>query len=274
MKVFYFPKKVEVQNPVIIMGSFDAIHIGHLELIKAAKRTGKPIILMMFEKPYELPKKTKEMFEQLEVRLQKLSNMEIDYSMLLKNDLHTLSLQPEAFIKEIKEKYNPSLIVCGRDFKFGRAAAGNVQLLEKIFGNVEIVELKKISDVKISTSIIKEQIPFGELEFANSLLVSPWTTNVQIKTKNDFILDKHSIKPHSGFYAATAIENNIMYHCVIHVTRKGEYFIHMLNNKENLQNKFFSLSWWRQLEITIKDENDEIREEHLKAANLFFKNSL
>ncbi|TCG10446.1 FAD synthase [Mycoplasma todarodis] len=274
MKAFYFPEKIEIKNPTIIMGSFDAIHIGHLELIKKAQSLNEPIIMMMFEKPYELPNKSREMFEQLEVRLQKLSNMDIDYAMVVKVDSHLLTMLPEDFMKELKETYSPANIVCGKDFSFGRGGAGNPDLLAKVFGEVHVVDMKKIANKNISTSIIKEQIPFGEIDFANSLLVAPWTTNIKIGKESEFVLEEVQIKPHSGFYAVTAINNDVMYHGVVHVTRQGKNIIHLLNNSENLQNKDFSISWWRQLEITIKDQGDELRDEHLEVANRFFKNSL
>ncbi len=274
MKAFYFPEKIEVNEPTIIMGSFDAIHIGHLDLIKKAKSLNKPVIMMMFEKPYELPNKSKEMFEQLEVRLQKLSNMDIEFAMVLEVNSHLLTMLPEDFMNQIKEVYKPANIVCGKDFSFGRGGAGNPDLLAKVFNDVHIVDMKKVANKNISTSIIKEQVPFGEIEFANSLLVAPWTTNVRIGKASEFKLAEFQVKPHSGFYAITAINNDVMYHGVVHVTRQGKHFIHFLNNTENLQNKDFSISWWRQLEITIKDQGDALREEHLEVANRFFKNSL
>ena len=274
MKAFYFPEKIEVKEPTIIMGSFDAIHIGHLDLIKKAKSLKQPIIMMMFQKPHELPNKSREMFEQLEVRLQKLANMDIDFAMVLEASSHLLTMLPEDFMKQIKETYHPKNIVCGKDFNFGRGGAGNPEMLSKIFENVHVMDMKKIANKNISTSIIKEQVPFGEIEFANSLLVSPWTTNVRIGKENEFVLEELQVKPHSGFYAITAINSGIMYHGVVHVTRQGKYFIYMLNNTENLQNKEFSISWWRQLEITIKDQGDSLREEHLEVANRFFKNRL
>ena len=274
MKAFYFPEKISIKEPTIIMGSFDAIHVGHLELIKKAKELKKPIIMMVIEKPYELPNKSKEMFEQLEVRLQKLANMNIDFTMVIKVDAELLTMLPEDFMKKINDVYSPSNIVCGKDFTFGRGGKGNPELLEKIFKKVSVVDMKKISNKKISTSIIKEQIPFGEIEFANSLLASPWTTNIKMSKNNEFKLAQYQIKPHSGFYAASVIKDDVMYHGVVHVTRKGKNILHLINNDENLQNKDLSISWWRQLEITIKDQNDVLTEKHKEVANQFFKNSL
>ncbi len=274
MKAFYFPEKISIKEPTIIMGSFDAIHVGHLELIKKAKMLKKPIIMMLFENPYELPNKSKEMFEQLEVRLQKLANMNIDFAMVVKVDAELLTTPPEDFMNKIKELYVPSNIVCGKDFTFGRGGKGNPDLLEKIFKSVNIIDVKKIANKKISTSVIKEQIPFGEIEFANSLLVAPWTTNIKMSKNQEFKLEKLQIKPHSGFYAVSAIKDNIMYHGVAHATRQGKYVLYLLNNNENLQNKDLSISWWKQLEITIRDQNDELTNKHKEQAIQFFKNSL
>ncbi len=274
MKVFYHPQKLNEDGITLVVGSFDAIHIGHLQLFKKAKEQNYPVVVMMFSNPYDLPNKSREMFEELDVRLQKLANMNIDYAMIMKVDNHILTLLPEEFIATIKQNYNVKNIVCGNDFKFGRGASGQIEDLQQSFENVIIVENKKIANKKISSTIVMEQIPFGELDFANSMLVAPWTTNVQITKDNEFILPKIQIKPHSGFYAVTAIEDDNLYHAVVHVSRKGKYTIHMLNNDQNLQNKYFSIAWWKQLEITIKDENDKIKAQHMEVANNFFKNSL
>ncbi len=272
MKVINFEKTSKINSQNLIMGTFDAIHIGHWELIKKSQELKGKTSILIFDKPENLPNKSGEYFESLNIRLQKLANLKIDYAIVIKANDKTISTSPEKFIKDLK-KYGFENIIVGKDFRFGSKAKGDATQLKKHFKVLEI-DMKKISNKKISSSIIKEQIPFGEISFCNSLTLGPWTTDVQILKNNEFKLPEKQVKPHSGIYATTFIQNDVMYHGIVHVTRKHKMFIKSLNNKSDWQNKNISISWWKELLITINDKQDYIKEEQMQQANAFFKNSL
>ncbi len=268
MKVVQFPKPIKEKKPIIILGGFSCIHLGHRELIKQAKKYNKKVIVFMFDKPHILPNKTSQLFEQQAVRIQKIANLGVDYVSLLKTNKDTLFTTAEKFMATIKEVYDPFLIICGEDNKFGHNAKGDVKLLKTLF-KVQDIPLAKVSNVKISASIIKEQIPFGDIKFCNSLLTEPWTTKVTIESNNTFNLAKEQIEPHHGIYAVMVEIDEMIYHGVVGVSEKKE--LKLLNYKKPIQNKVVDIKWVQQLKIQIKDGDDKIEEIHMKQANELFK---
>ncbi len=271
MKVINFPNKIKEQNSTIILGGFSMFHIGHIELINAAKKFNNKIILFMFDKPELLPNKTKEIFEQLEVRLQKAANLGIDYVIVIKAVKENIFLEANDFV-DILKGYNPSRIMCGPDYRFGHNAKGNVELLQKSF-TVNALEHIKVSNKKISASIIKEQIPFGEIAFCNSLMSEPWTIKVTIGAKKSFKINEQQIQPHNGIYAITMELNNMLYHGVASV-HDGKTTLKLLNYKNNLQNQEVYIRFIQELKISIKYGDNKIEQQHLDQANTLFKNML
>jgi riboflavin kinase/FMN adenylyltransferase len=171
MQIFHYLDKIKLSNPIFILGSFETIHKGHLELFKKAREFKKDndIVMVIFKDPTKLPNKTKEVFETLDIRLQKIANQNIDYVILMDYDIKLKLLDGQLFLKSFLQ-YKPTAFVVGKDYRYGNKAKYGSEDIGKIFKNVFIIKHKLINDTKISTSIIKEQIPFGEIALTNSLL--------------------------------------------------------------------------------------------------------
>ncbi|MCP4336307.1 MAG: hypothetical protein GY679_00455 [Mycoplasma sp.] len=270
MKVIKFPNLINEKNTTIILGSFSMFHLGHLDLLKIAKNEKQKIVLFIFDKPEKLPNKTNLIFEQLSVRLQKAANLNIDYSIIIETKKENVFLSAKEFINKLKQ-YNPLKIICGNDYKFGHNAKGNIDLLKKYF-DVDAVKPVKINNIKISSSIIKEQISFGEIKFCNSLMTEPWTIKVNMKSNNTFELEKEQVKPHNGIYAITLELKSILYHGVCSVN-KGIFKLKLLNYKLKIipQNSIVVIRWIQEIKISINEIDNKITQEQMEFANKLFK---
>jgi riboflavin kinase/FMN adenylyltransferase len=172
MKVINFPQKYKFKSPTIILGGFEVLHIGHEKLIKKAKQDGGDILMMIVDDVSLLPKSKGSTITSLDVRLQQMANIGINGAILLDvKKSKFLEMSGDKFINLMVKSYGIKNIVCGKDFRYGKLAKSSSEDLKKHFLKTTIVDLKKHNNIKISSSIIKELVYYGNIEAANELLV-------------------------------------------------------------------------------------------------------
>lgn len=182
-------------NNIVILGNFDGVHLGHLEIINSAIKKARDnnynVLLYTFR---EYPKKSDNLITTLNEKLYILSNLDLDYVYLEEfNDVCNLS--PKEFIEKILiNKLNAIEIYCGFNYTFGKEKKGDVSyLIENINKNIKInvinpvvYDVKRnlhkiinIEDLKsniddccwlISSTFIKTLIENGDMVFVNKLL--------------------------------------------------------------------------------------------------------
>lgn len=187
MKVTRFPKRIFKKDSTLVLGSFESIHQGHLELFKLAKSFKKPVTVMIIENPSHLPVSTSEEYASLNVRLQTLANLKIDNVITVKFDNNIRLMKGYDFVKKIKEVANATQIVFGQDFKCGIGGAYKASDIAKDFPNSHVVTFKKYQDKKISTSILKEMVHFGEVDMIKKIAVVPFTIDASVNSKHEFL---------------------------------------------------------------------------------------
>jgi riboflavin kinase/FMN adenylyltransferase len=85
--------------------------------------------------------------------------------------LEFASLSPEEFMERILvERIQPSEIVVGRDFHFGKGRGGSGALLSEVAGalsiRVEVIPVVRVGGVDVSSTQIRERIEAGDVEAA------------------------------------------------------------------------------------------------------------
>lgn len=149
---------------VLLLGGFDGLHLGHRTLLERAKRSGLPVgITSVFGgkgKALFTPEEREYVFSQNGVRFV----IEIPLTEKWKNT------SAEDFLRGVFGRIEPREIVCGADFRFGRNAEGNAELLKRLAPcPVTVLEaVKYLSEEsgrmrKYSSSACKELLKRGEL---------------------------------------------------------------------------------------------------------------
>ena len=211
MKVSYYPKEFNNKHKCsLILGSFETIHNGHLELIKKAREISSRVAIMIFEDPSQLPGANKINFTDLDTRLQQLANLKIDYVTVVKfnNDIRLQS--GKDFIKSLINIFNAKHLVMGKDFACGKGREYKSKDIKNDFENVDIIEHTKINSQKISTSLLKEFLHLGEVDLIKNL--SPFAYSISIDVKSDGSIDLSKYpKLHAGIYATTMVVNEVLY---------------------------------------------------------------
>ncbi len=179
------------KSPVLTIGNFDGVHLGHQEILSAAKQAAQKnraeCIAMTFE-PHPVailyPEKAPGVLTPLELKKHLIAQSGIDCLIILKDSAELLNLSPQDFVgRFLVENIHPSVVVEGHDFNFGAKRAGNIDTL-KILGtkhnfNVSIIEPKEIKlssgqTVRISSTMIRYMLESGHVADAAAALGRPY----------------------------------------------------------------------------------------------------
>ena len=165
---------------VVTIGNFDGVHAGHRELINEALALANvnnmnPVVLTFDPLPEEFFER-KGFFKLMPIA-DKLEYFRIaGIKTVIKVPFSKKFSETSAptFIQEILiNKLQTKYLIVGEDFKFGRNREGNYNTLsnEKKF-KTKIVSVIKDSDMKISSSMIRDLIVAGDIEKANGYLIN------------------------------------------------------------------------------------------------------
>ena len=165
---------------VVTIGNFDGVHAGHRELINEALALANvnnmnPVVLTFDPLPEEFFER-KGFFKLMPIA-DKLEYFRIaGIKTVIKVPFSKKFSETSAptFIQEILiNKLQTKYLIVGEDFKFGKNREGNYNTLsnEKKF-KTKIVSVIKDSDMKISSSMIRDLIVAGDIEKANGYLIN------------------------------------------------------------------------------------------------------
>ena len=168
-------------TPTVVIGIFDGVHQGHQEIIRLAKKYGKPVtVLTFFPHPTSVfaPERTPSQLLSLSGRITQLLHHGADSVAVIEFTREFAALSPDAFIEEILVKQlHAEHIVVGANFTFGSKAAGDVNYLvqasSKYRFTVDGVELVSHSGEVVSSTRIRKTILSGGVESARELLTRP-----------------------------------------------------------------------------------------------------
>ncbi|MEO6832543.1 MAG: bifunctional riboflavin kinase/FAD synthetase [Chitinophagaceae bacterium] len=228
MAIYYpgHPALKNIDKPVITIGTFDGVHLGHRaileEVITQAKKNGGQSMVITFD-PH--PRSilhigtSLRILTPLEQKLQLIQKAGIDNIVVAPFSKEFALLTAEAYVSDfLVKEYHPSALVIGYDHRFGHDREGDISLLKsfgKNFGfDVDEIPAHMIRDAAISSTKIRDALNEGNISAANQMLGRNYsisgtvvkgqqlgrtlgypTANLQPKTDMQLI-------PASGIYAA------------------------------------------------------------------------
>jgi riboflavin kinase/FMN adenylyltransferase len=187
MKIFEFLDDIREKfvNPVLTIGNYDGIHIGHQKIIervvKTAQETSGTAMLMTFN-PHPLsvlkPDTYTRLITPLHLKTKLIEANGIEVMFLIPFDARFQSLTPEMFVRDILvNRLAVKEIVVGYDFKFGKGGAGNVTTLKKLAGTYgfrfETIEAITLDGERVGSNTIRKLIMDGNVEKAAQFLGRP-----------------------------------------------------------------------------------------------------
>ncbi len=165
---------------LLVLGCFDAIHIGHRELLKKAKLQAKINGLDLGVMLFRDGKNGKTIFT-LDERIKLLESYNVKFVLLVDFNDDFKKITAADFLNTLENQLNLKGIMSGKDFRFGAGAKGKSSTLKNYADDEENgIWYMPVKDVtvngeKVSTSHIKELLENGEIAEANALLGSNFT---------------------------------------------------------------------------------------------------
>ncbi len=236
MRVFKeIPKKHGIfNNPVLTIGSFDGVHMGHHRILSmllniARKKGGDPVVLTFSNHPRKVlfPHTPPKILTTTKEKIKAIGDFGIENILMLEFTEEMAEMHAIDFINElILKKIGIIDIVVGYDHAFGNHREGNIDFLKELskhkgFG-VTRVDHKDFESRPISSTWIRAEIEDGNIAFANKLLGRRYTLfgnvakgvgrgrQLNFPTANVVTDDPDKIIPKDGVYAVSVVIENKM----------------------------------------------------------------
>lgn len=174
--------KHKLKNPVVTVGTFDGVHLGHQKimqvLVERARAIGGVSVVITYH-PHPLEVLNRKHFPYLLTEKVKkeefLKKIGIDYVLWLDFNEEMANLLPINFINEyFVKKLAAKEIIIGYDWHFGKNRNGDYHILKK-FENVFKYKVDMVKEVKIENEIvsstkIRNYIKNGKIDIAAKML--------------------------------------------------------------------------------------------------------
>ena len=264
------------RKAVVTIGSYDGVHRGHRKiisrLVNLSKENGGESVMITFEPHPRIvlfPEQSDlKLITSLDEKVSLLSETGLDHLVILPFDSSFAAQEPEVFIKDVLVKnFQPAVISIGFDHKFGKNRAGNLQLLKELAPKysykVSEINRQAITDVKISSSNIREYLHQGDITKANEFLGYNFTISglvdrgdqigrtIGFPTANLAIDSSYKLIPSSGVYAAKTFVNGIAHKSMVYIGQrpvvKGDNSVriesHIFDFQEDIYNHEIKLEF-------------------------------
>ncbi|GAB4543917.1 MAG: bifunctional riboflavin kinase/FAD synthetase [Thermodesulfovibrionia bacterium] len=280
--------------PVLTIGNFDGIHLGHQaifkQVVQAAKREKGTSMVLTFQ-PHPLrvisPERAPRQLTTFKDKVELIRGFGIDYLICINFTKEFSNIEAEDFVKRILvDKIGVKGVFIGSNYLFGRGRKGNPELLKRLgkaYGfSVTVVDELKIGDVTISSSKIRSLISNGKVEDASRLLGRPYSVMgtvikgarrgrkiLHIPTAN--LTTPNELLPKDGVYAVTLnLEGktyggaaNIGYNPTFE-DKRFSFEVHILDFNKDILGKDLRVNFIKRLRDEIRFNSPNELAEQLK----------
>ena len=263
---------------VVVLGTFDGVHLGHQRIIKDAvsfaKRHGLKSVITTFDphpQQYLVPKRGLKLLTTLDERKKIFKSLGADKIKVFKFNKRFCKLSGEEFIvKYIVRGLKASFVFVGYDYVFGHNRGENVNKLRKLgkkYGFVvKMVKPLCADSVPVKSSTIRDFINKGKFNKAVRFLGRPYTLSGKVvagvgrgkelgfPTAN-LLMDPYKLLPVYGVYAGIVNKRKCLVNIGLRPTFKHdqvsvEVFIPHFHG--NLYGKYLEVYLYKRLRNEIK----------------------
>jgi riboflavin kinase/FMN adenylyltransferase len=170
------------RNPVLTIGNFDGVHLGHASLFRRVKELaetfhGDSMVMTFDPHPSKVlyPDNGPPLITLHEQKVQLIEAAGIDILVIVRFTPEFSQMEASDFVHNlIHEKIGARAVVVGPDYRFGRRRLGDIAFLTqmgKTLGfEVYVVPDLTIDGTEVSSSTIREFVSAGELSKARQML--------------------------------------------------------------------------------------------------------
>ncbi len=236
MRIFHsFTDVDQIPFPVLTIGTFDGVHIGHQKIInqineEAKKAGGESVLFTFFPHPRMVlfpDSHGLQLLDTQEEKLAKLAAAGVQNVIIQPFTFEFSRLTALEFVRDfLVNKLHVHKLIIGYDHQFGKNREGSIDFLRDVSDvyGFDVIEIpaQDIDEVNVSSTKIRDAVKNGEMEKASSFLGQPFVLSGVVKhgqalgrtigfpTANIDIADDTKLIPGNGVYAVfVSIDNQL-----------------------------------------------------------------
>ncbi|AKP54015.1 bifunctional riboflavin kinase/FAD synthetase [Cyclobacterium amurskyense] len=232
----------DIQKPVVTIGSFDGVHLGHQKILKRLKNIAKSINgetvlvsfwphprMVLFPESHGI-----KLLYSFNEKVALLESFGIDHLLSIPFTMEFSKMESKDFIEKILvEKIKTKKLVIGYDHRFGRGREGSFAHLHAEQGryNFELEEIprKDIDNIGISSTKIRKALETGNIVLANEFLGRPYNLQGEViegdkigrtigfPTANIKLEEKNKLVPMDGAYIVRVLIEDKAYEGMLNI---------------------------------------------------------
>jgi len=192
MRVFRGHSRPVPAPVVLAIGNFDGVHLGHAALVRqligAAERARLAPTVLTFEphpREFFAPGSAPARLSTLREKLELLGELGVEQTMVCPFNAAFAGLSADDFVEQVLVRgLQVQHLIIGDDFRFGRARAGDFELLkshgERHGFAVESMASVLVDGERVSSSGVRSALRAGDMARAARLLGRPYVIDGQV----------------------------------------------------------------------------------------------
>lgn len=283
MRIFEGLENVgQIKNPVVTIGTFDGVHIGHQKIIQqlileAKKIDGESVLITFHPHPRLVLFPDNHNLQLLQTQAEKLQTLAengLENVIILPFSKEFAQLSALDFVQTVLYKIlKAKKIIIGYDHQFGNDRKGNIDFLIAHANdfNYDVIEIpaEEINEVNVSSTKIRTALQDGSVEIANAFLNKPFELSgtvikgeqlgrtIGFPTANLDLKDNTKLIPANGVYAVKVqLQNeeklyfgmmNIGYRPTVSQAQKQSIEIYLFDFQADLYEAYLKVSLYKRI---------------------------
>lgn len=298
MKIHTDINRFDAIKPVVTIGTFDGVHVGHQKVIArlkeyAREHGGESVIFTFYPHPRLVTRPGESdlrLLSTLEEKKKLFAQSGIDHLIIFPFTKSFSELTYSEFVKQILvDKMQTHCLVVGYDHRFGKNREGSFEYLKNCASQygfiIEKLEALLIDEANVSSTRIRKALQEGETEKANRYLGYSYTLHGTVvegervgrklgfPTANIEASDPHKLIPGYGVYAVEVMLKGRKYQGMLNIGSRPTFNknadnrsieVHIFNFEGDIYNKEITLLFIGKIREEQKFSGIEALTEQLK----------
>ena len=242
MKVYRSLDEFSVNKPIVTIGTFDGVHLGHQKVIDNLKSIateigGETVLFTFYPHPRLVVNPNDDslrLLTSLNEKIKKLEAVGVHHLVVFPFTQSFARLSYEEFVRSVLvEQMHVHTLVVGHDHRFGHNREGGYEriktLADSLNFSVQRIEALSVEKIDVSSTKIRDFLLAGAISEANNLLGAPYTLRGTVSagkqlgrtigypTANVVVDDSHKLVPATGVYAARVLVMGACYNAMLNI---------------------------------------------------------
>ncbi len=297
MKVYRKIKEFrEIKNPVVTVGTFDGVHVGHQKIFNKMKElanvvNGETVVVTFHPHPRLIIHSNGKLLKFINTEDKKFALIEklgIDHLIIINFTKEFAKNSSGDFVKSILvDKVGVKNLVIGYDHHFGKNREGSFENLKAMgtkYGfDVEEVPAQYVHNIAVSSTQIRNALKLGKVFLANEMLGYEYSITGKVvpgkkigrgigfPTANIEIQDEYKLISAVGVYSSRVIVDGKTYHGMANIGYRptvdhGDLTIevHIFDFDKDIYGQTITISFVERIRDEIKFESLDALKEQLQ----------